>query len=102
MKIENVRTQSRAKQCTHFAKGIFLLYSIDSANTKNSHLSLYIVEKLCAFVDERIVEVAMLKFSFLLLRKLKCVIEWTNVVESIKSAVLVCATQFQHNNNPET
>jgi hypothetical protein len=75
MKIENVRTQSRAKQCTHFAKGIFLLYSIDSANTKNSHLSLYIVEKLCAFVDERIVEVAMLKFSFLLLRKLKCVIE---------------------------
>jgi len=25
MKIENVRTQSRAKQCTHFAKGIFFV-----------------------------------------------------------------------------
>jgi hypothetical protein len=50
MKIENVRTQSRAKQCTHFAKGIFLLYSIDSANTKNSHRSLYVVEKLCAYL----------------------------------------------------
>jgi hypothetical protein len=58
-----------------FCKGIFLLYNIDSANTKNSHCSLYVVEKLCAFVDERIVEVAILKFSFLLLRKLKCVIE---------------------------
>jgi hypothetical protein len=100
-KIENVRTQSWAKQCTHFAKEFFCCTAWTQLTLKISHRSLKVVEKLCAFVDERMVEVAILKFSFLLLPKVKCVIERTKVVESIKSAVLVCITQFQHN-NPET